>query len=149
VVCLSAQATFGGDRPWEEKHLEVAEALWSLAQSYSQQDPSFRGPLLYTRLTAAEALRQLRAQGFADAVLPSPSTMAEVLNRNGYRLRPVLKAKPQKKIPQTDAIFANIKAKDAGGKDPAVVRVSIDCKATVNIGEGCGSSVTTLLGQES
>jgi hypothetical protein len=135
VVCLSAQATFGGDRPWEEKHPQVAEALWSLAQSYSQQDPSFRGPLLYTRLTAAEALRQLRAQGFADAVLPSPSTMAEVLNRNGYRLRPVLKAKPQKKIPQTDAIFANIKAKDAGGKDPAVVRVSIDCKATVNIGE--------------
>ena len=50
----------------------------------------------YTRLTAAEALKQLRDQGFAEAVLPSPSTMADVLNRNGYRLRPVVKAKPQK-----------------------------------------------------
>jgi len=135
VVCLGAQPACCGDKPWEEKHPEVADALWALAQSHAQQDPSFRGPLLYTRLTAAEALRQLRAQGFAEALLPSPSTMAEVLNRNGYRLRPVLKAKPQKKIPQTDAIFANLKAKDAGGEDPAVVRVSIDCKATVNIGE--------------
>jgi hypothetical protein len=97
VVCLSAQSVFGGDKLWEEKHPEVAEALWSLAQLHSQQDPSFRGPLAYTRLTAAEALRQLRAQGFSDELLPSPSTMAEVLNRNGYRLRPVLKAKPQKK----------------------------------------------------
>ena len=97
VVCLSAQPAVGGDKLWEEKHPEVAEALCALAQSQSQQDPSFRGPLSYTRLTAAEALRQLRAQGFSDGVLPSPSTTAEVLNRNGYRLRPVLKAKPQKK----------------------------------------------------
>jgi hypothetical protein len=97
VVCLSAQSAFAGDKLWEEKHPEVANALWLLAQSQSQQDPSFRGPLSYTRLTAAEALRQLQAQGFSDELLPSPSTMAEVLNRNGYRLRPVLKAKPQKK----------------------------------------------------
>jgi Rhodopirellula transposase DDE domain len=34
--------------------------------------------------------------------------MAEVLNRLGYRLRKVLKAKPQKKIKETDAIFDNI-----------------------------------------
>ena len=97
MTCLSSQPAFAGDKLWEEKHPEVAEALWSLVQSHSQQDPSFRGPLSYTRLTAAEALRQLRAQGFSDALLPSPSTMAEVLNRNGFRLRPVLKAKPQKK----------------------------------------------------
>jgi hypothetical protein len=97
VVCLSAQSAFAGDKLWEEKHPAVANALWLLAQSQSQQDPSFRGPLSYTRLTAAEALRQLQAQGFSDELLPSPSTMAEVLNRNGYRLRPVLKAKPQKK----------------------------------------------------
>lgn len=72
VICLSAQSLFGGDKLWEEKHPQVADALWSLAQLHSQQDPSFRGPLSYTRLTAAEALRQLRAQGFSDEVLPSP-----------------------------------------------------------------------------
>jgi hypothetical protein len=43
--------------------------------------------------------------------LPSPSTMAEVLKRLGFRLRKVIKAKPQKKIAETDAIFANIEKK--------------------------------------
>lgn len=97
VVCLSAQSAVAGNKLWEEKHPEVADALWALAQSHAQQDPTFRSTLSFTRLTAAEALKQLRARGFAEEVLPSASTMAEVLNRNGYRLRPVLKAKPQKK----------------------------------------------------
>jgi len=70
--------------------------LWALAEAHSQQDPTFRTVLAHTRLTAAEALAQLRAQGFPEEGLPSPSTMAEVLNRNGYRLRKAIKAKPQK-----------------------------------------------------
>ena len=37
--------------------------------------------------------------------------MAEVLNRLGFRLRKVVKAKPQKKIAETDAIFENIEKK--------------------------------------
>ena len=142
VICKGAQAACSGDLLWEEKHSEVAKALWALAELHSQQDPTFRTLLSYTRLTAAEALKQLRSQGFQEDQLPSPSTMAEVLNRNGYRLRKVLKAKPLKKLPETDAIFANIKEKDGnpledenfvdGGR---VKRLSIDCKATVNIGD--------------
>ncbi len=97
IVCLSAQSAFAGDKLWEEKHPDVADALWALVQAHCQQDPSFRTPLCFTRLTAKQALERLRAQGFAEQVLPSPSTMAAVLNRNGYRLRPVVKAKPQKK----------------------------------------------------
>ncbi len=97
MVCLSVQPAVGGDKRWEEKYPEVANALWALAEAHGQQDPTFRTALSFTRLSARQALEQLRAQGFAEQVLPSPSTMAEVLNRNGYRLRPVLKAKPQKK----------------------------------------------------
>ena len=67
-----------------------------------------RIPLGQVVQTAREALR---AQGIAEEQLPSPSTMAEVLNRMGYRLRKVLNAKPQKKIKETDAIFDNIKKK--------------------------------------
>jgi hypothetical protein len=37
--------------------------------------------------------------------------MAAVLNRMGFRLRKVLKAKPQKKIAETEAIFAHIEKK--------------------------------------
>jgi hypothetical protein len=97
IVCLGAQEACCGNKLWEEKHPEVAAALWALAEPQSQQDPTFRTTLAYTRLTAAEAIKQLRSQGFAEDVLPCPSTMAEVLNRNGYRLRSVVKAKPQKK----------------------------------------------------
>ena len=97
VICLGAQAAYCGTKLWEDKHPDVAAALWALAESHAQQDPTFRTTLSYTRLTAAEALNQLRAQGFREDQLPAPSTMAEVLNRNGYRLRKVVKAKPQKK----------------------------------------------------
>jgi hypothetical protein len=34
-----------------------------------------------------------------------------VLNRLGFRLRQVVKAKPQKKMAETEAIFANIEKK--------------------------------------
>jgi len=37
--------------------------------------------------------------------------MAEVLNRLGFRLRKVLKAKPHKKIKETDALFDHMKKK--------------------------------------
>ena len=37
--------------------------------------------------------------------------MAEVLNRLGFRLRKVVKAKPHKKIAETDAMFANSEKK--------------------------------------
>jgi hypothetical protein len=37
--------------------------------------------------------------------------MAEVRNRLGFRLRQVVKAKPQKKLAETDAIFVNLEKK--------------------------------------
>lgn len=86
-----------GAKLWEKKHPEVAQALWELAASHAQQDLTFRTTLSFTRLTAEETIKPLRAQGFADDVLPSRRGLSEVLNRNGYRLRSVLQAKPQKK----------------------------------------------------
>ena len=97
IVCLGHHRFCCGAKLWEDKHPEVARALWEIAQSHSQQDPTFRTTLSFTRLTAEQAIKQLRGHGFADEVLPSRSCMSQVLNRNGYRLRPVLKAKPQKK----------------------------------------------------
>lgn len=98
IVCLGAQKGCSGNKLWEEKYPEVADVLWKIAELHSQQDPTFRTTIAFTRLTAAEALRQLKKQGFPDEVLPSPRAMADILNRNGYRLRPVVKAKPQKKF---------------------------------------------------
>ena len=109
IICLGAQAAFSGRKRWEERHPQAAETLRQLADSYAQQDPTFRTSLTYTRLTAQAALNALREQGYREDQLPSSSTMAAVLNRMGFRLRKVVKAKPQKKIKETDAIFDNIK----------------------------------------
>ena len=109
IVCVDAHSAWSGRKRWEEKYPEAAAALREMAEAHAQQDPTFRTTVAYTRLTAKAAGEALRAQGISEAQLPSPSTMAEVLNRMGYRLRKVLKAKPQKKIPETDAIFANLK----------------------------------------
>ena len=111
IRCLGAQAAFSGRTRWEDVHPEAAAAMRQLAEAHAQQDPTFRTPLAYTRLTAKAALEALRTQGYGEAQLPAPSTMAEVLNRLGFRLRKVVKAKPQKKIAETDAIFANIEKK--------------------------------------
>jgi Rhodopirellula transposase DDE domain len=108
IMCLGAQSAFSGRHRWENQHPEVAEALCQLAESHAQQDPTFRTRLASTRLTAKAALEALRSQGYGEAQLPAPSTMAEVLNRMGFRLRKVVKATPQKKIAEPDAIFANL-----------------------------------------
>ncbi len=111
VLCLGAQSARSGRKRWEAQHPQAAQALCQLAQAHAQQDPTFRTTLASTRLTAKAALEALRAQDGEEDQLPAPSTMAAVLNRLGFRLRRVVKAKPQKKIKETDAIFDNIKKK--------------------------------------
>jgi hypothetical protein len=93
---VGTQSGFGGNKRWEERYREAAQSLQELAHQHGQQDPSFRRSIVYTRLTAVEAIEQLAAQGYAPEQLPAPSTMAGVLNRMGFRLRNVVKAKPQK-----------------------------------------------------
>jgi hypothetical protein len=111
IMGLGAQSAFSGRKRWEDTHPEAAEALSRLAEAHAQQAPTFRTTLAYTRLTAHAALEALRAHGYGTDQWPSPSTMAEGLNRMGFRLRKVVKAKPQKKIAETDAIFDNIEKK--------------------------------------
>jgi hypothetical protein len=111
IICLGAQSAFSGRKRWEEQYPQVAQVLRQLAEAHAQQDPTFRTSLTYTRLTAQAALNALREQGYREDQLPSPTTMAEALNRTGFRLRKVVKAKPQKKIKETDAIFDNVKKK--------------------------------------
>lgn len=117
IECVDGHAAWSGRKRWEEKYPEAAAALRVVAEAHAQQDPTFRTTLAYTRLTAKAAGEALREQGSAAAQLPAPSTMAEVLTRMGYRLRKVLKAKPQKKIAETDAIFANLKKRPGQSGD--------------------------------
>jgi hypothetical protein len=88
-------------------------------------------------LTAAETLDLLRStKGYAAEDLPSERSMRDILNRMGYRLKRIQKAKPLKKTPETDAIFANVKAvQQEVHDDPTTLEISIDTKAKVKEGE--------------
>jgi Rhodopirellula transposase DDE domain len=123
IRCWGAQAAWRGRKRWEEKYPEAAADLRELAEAHAQQDPRFRTTLAYTRLTAKAAREALRGHGISASQLPSPSTRAEGLNRLGYRLRKVLQARPQKKIPATEAIFAKLKKRPRGPGHPRGQRV--------------------------
>ncbi len=135
IICWGSQSIYGGRKRWEEKEPKVAEALRQMAEAHAQQDVTFLTTIAHTRLTAKEALKQLREQGFKEDQLPAPSTMGGILNRMGYRLRRVVKAKPKKKIKETDAIFDNLQEKEQQREDREVKRLSMDIKATVKIGD--------------
>jgi len=58
------------------------------------------------------------------------------LDRLGYKMRRVQKAKPQKKIKETDAIFENVHQCNAASDErPDSLRLSIDTKAIIKLGE--------------
>lgn len=105
MICVGAQSGFSGTKRWEQRYPEIANALRQVAESYAPPSPTTAPSSRHIRLTAAEALRQLKKRGFAPEQLPSPSTMAEVLNRMGYRLKKGHKAESAKKLPETQALF--------------------------------------------
>ncbi len=137
IKCIGLQSSCCGNKRWEEKYPEIAEFLFKTVENESQQDSTFQTSIAYTRLTAQSALDALIETGFCGDNLPSSRCMSNILNRTGYRLRKVVKAKPYKKIKETDDIFKNVKKKDLDAKNSYeyVVRISLDCKATVKIGK--------------
>ena len=85
IICLGAQAACSGRTRWEEPHPQAAQALRQLAEAPAQQAPTFRTRFTSTRLTAQAALNALTEQGDREDQWPSPTTMAEGLNRLGFR----------------------------------------------------------------
>jgi hypothetical protein len=109
----------------------------ALAEPESQADPKFQSTFLYTRMTAKAVRNALIDQkGWTDEELPHVNTIGEILNRLGIKLRPVQKTKPLKKIKDTDAIFEDVRQENqAADDDPEVVRISMDAKAKVAVGD--------------
>ena len=120
----------------EEKLPNLLKDIQAIVDSQSQTDPSFKTEKLYTRLTVKEIRKQLiQEKGYTDEELPTLQTMNTKVNQLGYTLKKVKKAKPLKKIEQTDAIFSKLKETHEKTKDQSnVVRISIDTKDRVKIG---------------
>jgi len=134
VTCLDACHACGR-KPIECQLPQLRAAIEAIVQEHCQTDPTFQTTRRYSRLTAAEVRRQLRAgKGYTDAQLPTIQTITTKLNAWGFHLRKVAKAAP-KKVPETDAIFDQLKEVHAhAAESPQVLRVALDAKATVKIG---------------
>ena len=86
-----------GNSPLEEKCPKLKEDIQALVDPESQADPKFQTPFAYTRITAKAVREALIAhKGYRTEELPSENTIGNMLNRMGYRLRSVQKAKPEK-----------------------------------------------------
>ena len=126
-----------GRKRVETRLPNLLKDIKSLVEAQSQTDPSFKSTRLYTRLTSAEVRRQLIEQkGYSDEELPSAETIRRRLNELGYSLKRVAKTKPQKQIPETEAIFEQgHQITQQADTDPNTLRISIDAKVAVKVGE--------------
>jgi hypothetical protein len=136
IRCVENFVARGRPR-WEEEVPQRAHDIRALVEPFTQADPELKSERRYTNLTAKELRQQLHSKcGYAEQDLPGERSLRDILNRMGYRLKRIVKAKPLKKTPQTDAIFANVHAVQEEIKnDPTTLGLSIDTKAKVNEGD--------------
>jgi transposase len=138
IVCVD-NFKARGNKKTEAKNPQLEVDMVALAEPESQTDPKFQTAFNYTRITAKGMRKALITdKGWQDEELPCEKTIGNILNRLGYRLRRVQKAKPLKKIKETDAIFGNLDAVNrASDSREDSLRISIDTKAKVDL---CASS---------
>jgi hypothetical protein len=126
-----------GKLPCEVKDPQLAADIRAIVEPATQADPELKSARRYTNLSAREVRQALKEhQGYGDDRLPSERTTRDILNRLGYRLKRIQKAKPLKRLPETDAVFANVAAaREQYQDDPQTLEVSIDAKAKVHEGD--------------
>jgi len=120
-----------------EAHLpNLLEDIRAIVEPTSQADPTFKTTQLYTPLTAAEVRQRLcDDKSYPVETLPSRRTINTKLNALGFRPQKVAKSKPRKKLPETDAIFAQVHERNtAADTAEGVLRLSLDTKATIKVG---------------
>lgn len=136
IRCIHRYKDTGRKRT-EDKIETLKEDIRAIADPQTQADPSMKsGTLTYTRATA-KAVREalIKDKGYSDKELPCENTIGNILNRLGYNLKRVLKAKPAKKIKEVDEIFENVwRVNKESDNNPNSLRISIDAKAKLNIG---------------
>lgn len=122
-----------GRKPVEHHLPNLLKDIEAIAEAESQTDPTFKTTRLYIRLSAAAVRKQLIEQkGYNDEELPGEDTLRTKLNDLGYHPKKVKKSQPLKKIPETDAIFEQLKQVNTeADADETALRLSVDAKGTV------------------
>ena len=99
IRCLDAYH-LRGRKTTEELCPQIADHVHRLVEPQAQADPKFQTTLAYTRITAKAVREALLAEPALHGVVPGRQTVGCLLNRLGYRLRRVLKARPEKNSPK-------------------------------------------------
>lgn len=135
IRCVENFAARGRPRV-EDADPQLAADIRDIVEPRTQADPELKSARCYSNLSASEVLESLQIEkGYAKDRLPAERTMRNILNRMNYRLKRIQKSKPLKKTPETDAIFANVRAVKAEETGPDTLEISMDTKAKVNEGE--------------
>lgn len=99
IRCLDAFQARGRKKA-EVRTPQLAEEIKRIAEPHAQADPKFQTTLAFTRITAQAVRNELLENAELRDAVPSRQTVGEILNRLGYRLRRVLKTRPEKKSPR-------------------------------------------------
>ena len=99
IRCVEAFESRG--RPaTEHRHPEVEGHIRRRVDPHAQADPKLQTPFAYTRITARAVREALLAVPELSGRVPTRQTVGDILNRLGYKLRRVQKARPQKRCPR-------------------------------------------------
>ena len=120
-----------------EKLPDLEKRIRGIMDSQSQADPKFQTTRLYTNISISELRKQLIKQcGYTDEELPVERSLSNIANEMEYTLKTVKKAKPIKKIPETEPIFHNLaRVHEKVASEEDTIRLSIDTKDKVKIGK--------------
>jgi transposase len=99
IRCLDNFPARGRHKTEEQTPL-LTEEIKRIVEPQSQADPKFQTTLAFTRITARAVRNELLKNAELKAVVPCRQIVGEILHRLGYRLRRVLKARPEKKFPR-------------------------------------------------
>jgi hypothetical protein len=96
-ICCLDNFSARGRKPAEFHLPHLLQDICDLVKDNLQTDPTFRSTGLYCRLSAPTVRQQLlEGKGYTDEQLPCLQTIGAKLNRLGFRLRTVVKSRPQK-----------------------------------------------------
>jgi hypothetical protein len=99
IRCLDAYH-LRGRKATEELCPAIEDYIRGLVDPQSQADPKFQTTLAFTRITAKAVREELQSHLELKGFVPGRQTVGRLLNRLGYRLRRVLKARPEKRFPR-------------------------------------------------
>ena len=99
IRCLDACHRRGRQKT-EDRCPALEGHVHRLVDPHAQADPKFQTALALTRITARAVRAALLAEPAVAAFVPTRQTVGVLLDRLGYRLRRVRKARPEKKSPR-------------------------------------------------